>query len=120
MFMTMVVVVDDDDDDDDRNYNNSQFASCGGEKMVFLWDVASAQVIRKFEGHFNVSALIFKNKNKKGPSFHDPHSSFLSFFFLKIFRQQVNSVDFSKDGNVLASGLVSSSSFFFFCLFLIS
>ncbi|GAB9463835.1 hypothetical protein Gpo141_00001281 [Globisporangium polare] len=32
-------------------HDNSQFASCGRDKAVFLWDVPTAKVIRKFEGH---------------------------------------------------------------------
>ncbi|CAI5720063.1 unnamed protein product [Hyaloperonospora brassicae] len=31
--------------------DNSKFASCGRDKDVFLWDVPTARVIRKFEGH---------------------------------------------------------------------
>ncbi|TYZ58564.1 hypothetical protein PybrP1_007282 [[Pythium] brassicae (nom. inval.)] len=31
--------------------DNAQFASCGRDKAVFLWDVPTASVIRKFEGH---------------------------------------------------------------------
>jgi len=31
--------------------DNSRFASGGGDKHVFLWDVTTAQVIRKFAGH---------------------------------------------------------------------
>jgi len=31
--------------------DNSQMASVGGDKQVFLWDVASGKVIRKFKGH---------------------------------------------------------------------
>jgi mitogen-activated protein kinase organizer 1 len=44
-----------DHGDDDRTHDNSKFASCGGEKLVFLWEVGTSQIIRKFEGHFNVS-----------------------------------------------------------------
>lgn len=31
--------------------DNSRFASVGGDKMVFVWDVASAQTVRRFAGH---------------------------------------------------------------------
>lgn len=34
--------------------DNAQFASCGRDKAVFLWDVPTAKVIRKFEGHEHV------------------------------------------------------------------
>lgn len=37
-----------------RAHDNSTFASCGREKAVFLWDVPTGQVIRKFEGHTHV------------------------------------------------------------------
>ncbi|KAG7380398.1 hypothetical protein PHYPSEUDO_007253 [Phytophthora pseudosyringae] len=32
-------------------HDNSKFASCGRDRDVFMWDVPTAQVIRKFEGH---------------------------------------------------------------------
>ncbi|KAF1330213.1 Mitogen-activated protein kinase organizer, partial [Globisporangium splendens] len=32
-------------------HDNSKFASCGRDKAVFLWDVPTAKVIRKLEGH---------------------------------------------------------------------
>lgn len=31
--------------------DNSRFASVGGDKAVFLWDVATAQTLRRFTGH---------------------------------------------------------------------
>ncbi|TMW63253.1 hypothetical protein Poli38472_002194 [Pythium oligandrum] len=31
--------------------DNSKFASCGRDKAVFMWDVPTGKVIRKFEGH---------------------------------------------------------------------
>lgn len=31
--------------------DNAKFVSCGGDKQVFLWDVATARFIRKFKGH---------------------------------------------------------------------
>jgi len=31
--------------------DNSRFASVGGDKTVFVWDVASAQTVRRFTGH---------------------------------------------------------------------
>jgi len=31
--------------------NNSRFVSGGGDKSVFLWDVATAQTVRRFTGH---------------------------------------------------------------------
>ncbi|KAJ0408528.1 hypothetical protein P43SY_006458 [Pythium insidiosum] len=31
--------------------DNAQFASCGRDKAVFLWDVPTGKVTRKFEGH---------------------------------------------------------------------
>ncbi|KAJ9095014.1 hypothetical protein QFC21_005807 [Naganishia friedmannii] len=32
--------------------DNASFASCGGDKAVLLWDVASGTVIRRLQGHF--------------------------------------------------------------------
>lgn len=31
--------------------DNARFVSCGGDKLVFLWDVATARTTRRFEGH---------------------------------------------------------------------
>lgn len=31
--------------------DNARFASCGGDKAAFLWDVSSARVLRRFGGH---------------------------------------------------------------------
>ena len=31
--------------------DNASFASCGGDKTVFVWDVASARVLRRLTGH---------------------------------------------------------------------
>lgn len=31
--------------------DNARFVSCGGDKLVFLWDVVSARTTRRFEGH---------------------------------------------------------------------
>jgi WD40 repeat protein len=38
-----------------RSYDNSQIASCGGDRQPFLWDVTTGRVIRKFKGHDHVS-----------------------------------------------------------------
>lgn len=31
--------------------DNSKIVSCGGDRQVFYWDVATGRVIRKFRGH---------------------------------------------------------------------
>lgn len=31
--------------------DNSKLCSCGGDRQIFYWDVASGRVIRKFRGH---------------------------------------------------------------------
>jgi len=31
--------------------DSARFASVGGDKVFFLWDVASGRVVRKFTGH---------------------------------------------------------------------
>ena len=38
-----------------RSFDNSQICSCGSDKAVVLWDVASGQVVRKYRGHAGVS-----------------------------------------------------------------
>ena len=43
--------------------DNSKFVSCGSDKLIFLWDVTSAQAIRKLTGHDRkVNALAFGPK----------------------------------------------------------
>lgn len=32
--------------------DNARFASVGGDKQVFLWDVATARTLRRWSGHF--------------------------------------------------------------------
>ena len=40
--------------------DNSKFASCGGDKQVFLWDVSTGRFLRKFKGHDGtVNAVAF-------------------------------------------------------------
>ena len=31
--------------------DNSKFASCGGDKVCFMWDISSGKVMRRFQGH---------------------------------------------------------------------
>lgn len=31
--------------------DNSKLCSCGGDRQIFYWDVATGRVIRKFRGH---------------------------------------------------------------------
>jgi mitogen-activated protein kinase organizer 1 len=42
--------------------DNSIFASVGGDKLVFLWDVSTAKTIRRFEGHWaRINAVGFNS-----------------------------------------------------------
>jgi WD40 repeat protein len=42
--------------------DNSRFGSCGGDKSVFLWDVTSGAVIKRFSGHSSrVNAVEFND-----------------------------------------------------------
>ena len=34
------------------SFDNARFASVGGDKQVFLWDVATARTLRRWAGHF--------------------------------------------------------------------
>jgi len=44
----------------DIHSDNSQIASCGGDKVPFLWDVQTGAVIRKFKGHdSNINCIKF-------------------------------------------------------------
>lgn len=31
--------------------DNARFASCGGDRMVFLWDVEHGSAVRRWNGH---------------------------------------------------------------------
>lgn len=43
-------------------HDNAKFASCGGDKVVFVWDVASGAALRKLQGHFGkINAVAFNN-----------------------------------------------------------
>lgn len=33
-------------------HDNARFASVGGDKQVFLWDVSTARTLRRWAGHF--------------------------------------------------------------------
>ena len=35
----------------ERSHDNSRFASSGGDRQVFLWDVMTGQTIRRISGH---------------------------------------------------------------------
>jgi WD40 repeat protein len=35
-----------------RSRDNVRFASCGGERLVYVWDVATGAIVRRLAGHF--------------------------------------------------------------------
>jgi mitogen-activated protein kinase organizer 1 len=47
----------------DRSPDNAKFASCGGDKLVFVWDVATATVTRRLQGHFGKINTVAFNKD---------------------------------------------------------
>lgn len=53
-----------------RAHDSKTFASCGGDRQVFLWDSVTGRIIRQFQGH----------------------------------HLKVNTLNFSADSSVLASG----------------
>lgn len=38
--------------------DNSKLCSCGGDRQIFYWDVATGRVIRKFRGHDSEVGII--------------------------------------------------------------
>lgn len=42
------------------SHDNTRIASCGGDRSVFLWDVKTAETVKKFQGHSGkVNAVAF-------------------------------------------------------------
>jgi WD40 repeat protein len=40
--------------------DNSKFASVGGDRVFFLWDVGTSRIVRKFSGHsFAINCVAF-------------------------------------------------------------
>ncbi|KAI9798690.1 MAG: hypothetical protein M1833_004679 [Piccolia ochrophora] len=47
--------------------DNARFASVGGDKQVFLWDVATARTLRRWTGHFGrVNCVAFGGEADRG------------------------------------------------------
>lgn len=46
-----------------RSSDNAKFASSGGDKQVFVWDVASGAITRRLQGHFGkINAVAFNKE----------------------------------------------------------
>jgi hypothetical protein len=58
-----------------RSHDNTMLASCGGDRSVFYWDVATAQPVKRFSGHSaRVNAVAFNSESTilaSGKSFTD-------------------------------------------------
>lgn len=47
-----------------RSHDNSRFASCGGERLVYLWDVSTGRILRRYQGHFQrINAVDFNSES---------------------------------------------------------
>jgi mitogen-activated protein kinase organizer 1 len=46
-----------------RAHDNAKFASCGGDKTVFVWDVASGTILRRLQAHFGKVFTVGFNKD---------------------------------------------------------
>lgn len=44
-------------------HDNAKFASSGGDKQVFVWDVATGSIIRRLQGHFGKINCVAFNKD---------------------------------------------------------
>lgn len=45
-----------------RAHDSKTFASCGGDRQVFLWDCVTGRIIRQFQGHHQkVNTLSFNS-----------------------------------------------------------
>ena len=47
----------------DSAHDNAKFASCGGDKTVYVWDVASGTITRRLQGHFGKVFCVGFNKD---------------------------------------------------------
>ena len=46
-----------------RSHDNGRFASCGGERLVYVWDVATGRIVRRLAGHFQRINTLDFNKD---------------------------------------------------------
>ena len=46
-----------------RSHDNAQFASCGGDRSVFVWDVATAVTTRRLAGHMGKIHVVEFNED---------------------------------------------------------
>ena len=77
--------------------DSSRFASSGGDKLVFYWDVASSKIVRKFHGHYQVSPRLLLGEDRfiRPLSYHR---------VVDRSHQRVNCVAFHEEGSVMVSG----------------
>lgn len=60
--------------------DNTRFASCGGDRNVFLWDVASGDIVRRLSGHNGKINTVAWNDSASVLASGSCSSSFLSLF----------------------------------------
>lgn len=63
--------------------DNSQIASVGGDKVAYLWDVETGDILRNFRGHDYVPLI---------------------FIFPLSYRQRLNCVEFNREDSTLVTG----------------
>ena len=76
-----------------RAHDNSRFASCGGDRSVFYWDVNTGHTIKRFQGHsgrvntvaFNFESTILASGKLIIAYSSAPNSSLEIFRFLRCF-----------------------------------
>lgn len=64
--------------------DNSKLSSCGGDRQVFYWDVATGRVIRKFRGHDSEVRGIYSIAHRFGVT--GCVNEFISYFYLIFLR----------------------------------
>ena len=88
-----------------RSFDNSQICSCGSDKAVVLWDVASGQVVRKYRGHAGVSMEGGRGCGGGGCSGTGPPPQHPTHSTHPIHRlQKVNCVQFNEEATIIVSG----------------
>lgn len=80
------------------NNTNTIFASCGGDKCIFLWDIKTGKILRKFWGHSQRINCLSFNKNINNIIISGSYDQNVLFYDLKSFNK--NKPFYKLGGNI--------------------